>query len=125
MLVYIDNYGRGKSDVAKDPSEYSLSRDVEDIEGIRKALGYEKINVLGHSYGGMVAQQYAIKYPQNVKHLILANSFWTMQIILDRILLSRHDADEVGAAMAGVMLFWTPVTLLQFTISYVTSFKDE
>src|ERR1700683_2683612 len=50
-LVYIDNFGRGKSDTAKNVSEYTLSRDVEDIEGIRKALGYEKINVLGHSYG--------------------------------------------------------------------------
>lgn len=76
-LVYIDNFGRGKSDVAKDPSEYSINRDVEDIEGIRKALGYQKINVLGHSYGGMVAQAYAIKYPQYVKHLIIANSFFS------------------------------------------------
>jgi len=76
-LVFIDNYGRGKSDLAKNVEEYSLNRDVEDIEGLRKALGYEKINILGHSYGGMVAQQYAIKYPQYVKHLIIANSFYS------------------------------------------------
>ncbi len=76
-LVYIDNYGRGKSDLAKDPSEYTINRDVEDMEGIRKAMGYEKINVLGHSYGGMVVQAYAIKYPQHVKHLIIANSFFS------------------------------------------------
>ncbi len=76
-IVYIDNYGRGKSDVAKDPANYSISRDVEDIEGLRKALGYEKINILGHSYGGLVAQQYAIKYPKQVKHLIIANSFFS------------------------------------------------
>src|SRR5271156_5207422 len=44
-LVYIDNFGRGKSDTAKNVSEYTLSRDVEDIEGIRKALGYEEINL--------------------------------------------------------------------------------
>src|SRR3954467_12773626 len=36
-LVYIDNFGRGKSDTAKYASEYSVNRDVEDIEGIRKA----------------------------------------------------------------------------------------
>ena len=77
LLVYIDNFGRGKSDLAKDPSEYCMSRDVEDIEGIRKIMGYEKVNLLGHSYGGMVAQQYAIKYPQHVKHLIIANSFFS------------------------------------------------
>jgi len=75
-LIYIDNLGRGKSDSAKNVSEYTINRDVEDIEGIRKALGYEKVNVLGHSYGSIVAQSYAIKYPNSVKHLIIANGFF-------------------------------------------------
>lgn len=74
-LVYFDGFGRGKSDMAKSPTEYSLANDVEDLEGLRKAMGFEKIAVLGHSYGGLVAQAYAIKYPQQVKHLILANTF--------------------------------------------------
>ena len=76
-LVYFDGFGRGKSDQAKDVKEYSIDRDVEDIEGIRKALGYEKINVLGHSYGGVVAQLYAVKYGNHLKHLIIANSFYS------------------------------------------------
>ncbi|MBI1227079.1 MAG: alpha/beta fold hydrolase [Bacteroidetes bacterium] len=74
-LVYFDGYGRGKSDVAKSPTEYSLDNDIEDLEGLRKAMGFAQINILGHSYGGVVAQGYAIKYPQHVKHLILANTF--------------------------------------------------
>ena len=74
-LIYYDGYGRGKSDTAKDVSEYTLERDIEDLEELRKTMGYSKINVLGHSYGGVVAQGYAIKYPDNVSHLILANSF--------------------------------------------------
>ena len=74
-LVYIDNFGRGKSDTATDVKDYSIDRDVEDIEGIRKELGYEQINLLGHSYGGVVAQLYAVKYPKRVKHLIIADSF--------------------------------------------------
>ena len=75
MLIYFDAFGRGKSDTAKVVSEYSLQRDIEDIEGLRQALKLSKINVLGHSYGGLVAQGYALKYPQNVAHLILANTF--------------------------------------------------
>ena len=74
-LVYYDGFGRGKSDTAVDVREYTLERDVEDLEGLRKAMGFDKINVLGHSYGGVVAQAYAIKYPESVGHLILANSF--------------------------------------------------
>jgi proline iminopeptidase len=74
-LVYYDGFGRGKSDTAKNVSEYTLARDIEDLEGLRRAMGFDKINILGHSYGGLVAQGYAIKYPGNVKHLILANTF--------------------------------------------------
>ncbi len=75
MLVYFDAFGRGKSDTAKDVKEYTLARDIEDIEGLRLALHFDKINVLGHSYGGLVAQGYAVKYPQHISHLILANTF--------------------------------------------------
>ena len=79
-LVYYDGFGRGKSDTAKEVKEYSLERDIEDLEGLRKAMKLDKINVLGHSYGGLVAQGYAIKYPQNTKHLILANSFHSYEM---------------------------------------------
>jgi len=75
MIVYFDGFGRGKSDTARDVKEYSLERDIEDLEGLRKGLGLDQINVLGHSYGGLVAQGYALRYPQHVKHLVLANTF--------------------------------------------------
>ena len=74
-LIYFDAFGRGKSDTANNVTEYSLQRDIEDLEGLRKAMGYSSINILGHSYGGLVAQGYAIKYPDKVSHLILANTF--------------------------------------------------
>lgn len=74
-LIYFDAFGRGKSDTAKDVKQYTLERDVDDIEGLRTALKLDKINVLGHSYGGVVAQGYAVKCPQHVKHLVLANTF--------------------------------------------------
>jgi proline iminopeptidase len=75
MIIYFDAFGRGKSDTASDVKEYSLERDIEDLEGLRKGLGFDQVNVLGHSYGGLVAQGYALKYPQHVKHLVLANTF--------------------------------------------------
>ena len=75
QLIYFDAFGRGKSDTAKDVKEYSLERDIEDIEGLRKAMHLVKINLLGHSYGSLVAQGYAVKYGQNLSHLIIANGF--------------------------------------------------
>lgn len=74
-LVYFDGFGRGKSDSAKDVTEYSLQRDIDDLEALRKAMGYETIAILGHSYGGLVAQGYAIQHQAHTKHLIIANSF--------------------------------------------------
>ena len=75
QLIYYDAFGRGKSDTAKDPKQYTIARDVEDIEGLRKALSLEKVNLLGHSYGSLVAQSYALKYGKNLSHLIIANGF--------------------------------------------------
>lgn len=75
QVIYFDAFGRGKSDTAKNVKEYSLERDIEDIEGLRKALHLNKISLLGHSYGSLVAQGYAIKYGQNTSHLIIANGF--------------------------------------------------
>lgn len=75
QLIYFDAFGRGKSDTAKNVTEYTLDRDIDDIEGLRKALKLDKITVLGHSYGGVVAQGYAIKYPAHLSHVILADTF--------------------------------------------------
>jgi len=75
QLIYFDAFGRGKSDTAKDVKDYTIARDIEDVEGLRKAMGLHKISLYGHSYGSVVAQGYAIKYPENTSHLIIANGF--------------------------------------------------
>ena len=90
-LVYYDALGRGKSDTAKVVTEYTLERDIEDLEVLRKAMGFDKINILGHSYGGVVAQGYAIKYPENVSHLIIANSFHSYLMWQENCDNSNHE----------------------------------
>jgi MATE family multidrug resistance protein len=57
--------------------------------------------------------------------LILSNSFWTLQIATDRILLSRSSSDAVAAAMVAAVLFWTPLMLLQNTANYATTFVAQ
>lgn len=76
-IIYYDAFGVGRSDRAASPSEYHFARDVEDVEGLRKALGLGAVTVLGQSYGGMVAQAYALKYPESVKRLILMSTFYS------------------------------------------------
>ncbi|MFL0353229.1 alpha/beta fold hydrolase [Xanthomarina sp. GH4-25] len=74
-VVFFDFLGRGKSDDAKDVSEYSVENDVELIEKLRQVLGYNKISLVGHSYGTVPAQAYAIKYPEHLDKMVLINGF--------------------------------------------------
>lgn len=76
-VIYFDAFGRGNSDKGKSASDYTLARDVEEVEALRQALKLEKLSVYGHSYGGFVAQAYAAKYPARVNHLILSDIFLT------------------------------------------------
>jgi len=74
-LVFIDERGSGKSSKLEDTRQYTISSMVEDIETVRQALALGKISLLGHSYGGALAQAYALKYQQNLSHLILGSTF--------------------------------------------------
>ena len=56
---------------------------------------------------------------------ILSNSFWTLQITIDRVLLSQFSSDAVAASMPAVLLFWTPFALLQNTANYATTFVAQ
>jgi proline iminopeptidase len=69
QFVYFDHRGQGRS-ARGDKESYTLDNNVEDMEALRQHLGLDKIIVIGTSYGGMVALSYAIRYPQNVSHLI-------------------------------------------------------
>jgi proline iminopeptidase len=74
-VIYFDGFGRGNSEHAKSPSEYTFDHDLDEIEALRQALHLGKIMVYGHSYGGFVAQGYALKYPDSVSKLIISNIF--------------------------------------------------
>lgn len=54
--------------------------------------------------------------------LIVANSFWNLQLTIDRILLGHYSTESLGASMAVMSVFWVPMALLQQTASYVSTF---
>lgn len=76
-LIFIDERGSGKSQGLDDPSGYTVEAMVEDVEAVRKELGLGRIALLGHSYGGVLAQAYALKYQQNLTSLILCSTFFS------------------------------------------------
>ena len=82
-MVYYDQRGSGRSDASVEKN-YSLDRMVEDIEDIRRTLGVEKIYLLSHSFGGIIAVNYAKKYPGHLTGLILANSTLSLNDSVER-----------------------------------------
>jgi proline iminopeptidase len=74
-LIFIDERGSGRSQKVEDSTAYTLENMAEDVEAVRQVLGLGKISLLGHSCGGLLAQTYALKYRQNLSHLILCSTF--------------------------------------------------
>jgi proline iminopeptidase len=81
QVVFIDERGSGRSQKLEDPSGYSVENMVEDVEAVRHALGLGKVSLMGHSYGGALAQAYALKYQTNLTHLILASTWSSTRAI--------------------------------------------
>ena len=74
-FIYYDQLGTGFSDNPNDVAFWDLDRYVDEVEQVRVALQLDKSNfyLLGHSWGGILAMQYALKYQQNLKGLIVSN----------------------------------------------------
>jgi proline iminopeptidase len=81
QLIFIDERGSGHSQGLDDVSGYTVENMVEDVEGVRQALHLNQISLLGYSYGGVLAQAYALKYQKNLSHLILASTFSSTKAI--------------------------------------------
>ena len=74
-IIYYDQLGCGNSDNPNDVALWDLARYVEEVEQVRKALNLDATNfyMLGHSWGGILAMEYALKYQNNMKGLIISN----------------------------------------------------
>ena len=73
--IYYDQLGSLRSDQPDDPELWEIDRFVEEVEQVRQALGLDRDNffLLGHSWGGILATEYALKYQQHLKGLIISN----------------------------------------------------
>jgi proline iminopeptidase len=96
QLVFIDHRGSGRSKKTH-AREYTLENNIEDVEALRKHLGLERICILGTSYGGMVAQGYAIRYPKQVDKLILVVTAPSYRFIDEarKLVLKRGNAKQI------------------------------
>lgn len=81
-MIFYDQRASGGSSGNANSSSITLNNFVMDLEGIRKEFNLDKMNLMGHSWGGLLAMFYAIRYPDNLNSLIListaaaSSDFW-------------------------------------------------
>ena len=102
-LVYYDQRGRGRSAEGVVASDVDIESDVADLDVIREHIGAESVALLGHSWGGVLAMEYATRHSARVSHLILMNTApasaaeWT---VLREHLAQRRPPGDLDAMAA-------------------------
>lgn len=97
-LLQYDCRGQGGSDHPESP--YSMKGHADDLSELLDALNIEEAHVAGISYGGEVAQAFALKYPNKVRSLILMDTVSEVSQELRMVVQSWVDALNTGSALA-------------------------
>lgn len=99
-VVVHDQLGTGASDNPDDASLWTMRRYVAEVEAVRAALGRGKVHLLGHSWGGWLAIEYAVTHPDQLKSAIFSNTSAHMGVHIEE--LRRLIATMGGEALATV-----------------------
>jgi proline iminopeptidase len=73
-VVLYDQRGNGRSSDLKPGQPCGLAEQIADLEALRAHLGAEKIDLLGHSWGGYLVMAYAARHPERIRHLVIVDS---------------------------------------------------
>lgn len=103
--IYYDQLGSGNSDRPTDTALWTLDRFVGEVEQVRQALNLTAADfcLLGHSWGGILAIEYALKYPQNLKCLVISNMMASTPAYNDyatRVLMPAMDQKQLAEVKA-------------------------
>lgn len=74
-VVFYDQLGCGRSDRPDEPSVWDLSLFADEVDQVRRELKLDQVHLLGHSWGGVVAQEYALRQPAGLVSLTLASTY--------------------------------------------------
>ena len=118
-VVRFDNRGVGAT--SKPAGPYSADQLADDARGLVDALGLGKVHLMGVSMGGMVAQRYALKYPDSLRSLTLACTYAAPGPFCSRMFAMWADAAQV----MGVPFVMRDVTLWAFTLDFFRARGDE
>jgi len=73
-VVFYDQRGNGRSSELKEGQPCGLAEQIDDLEALRAHLGFEKFDLLGHSWGGYLVMAYGARHPERLAHLMIVDS---------------------------------------------------
>jgi proline-specific peptidase len=124
-LIFYDHRCNGRSVGAK-ISSMTLENLTADADALRQTLGFEKWAVLGHSFGGNVALEYALRYPQSISGLVLMNTggdqWWVNQNAPELLAKRGFSASAVQAARRFYNGNWTPGEFLPIFMKFMKAY---
>jgi proline iminopeptidase len=97
-LIYYDQRGRGQSVAGVQVGDVTLASDIDDVDRIRRHFQLTSTALLGHSWGTVLALEYALRHPSSVSHLILMNP--APAAASDAVVLRKAYAARLGGDMA-------------------------
>ncbi len=102
-VVYLDQRGSGRSEKHW-KKEYSIDLMVDDLEKLRRLWGVQRIDLVGHSFGTVLAVEYAARYPQHVAHLVLSGAVVDVPAAIDTQCARLQKVDPTTYAKAVAAL---------------------
>ena len=90
-VVLYDQLGSGNSSKPSDPSLWTVDLFLAELATVREALGLDRMHLLGHSWGGMLAQEYALTQPEGLASLVLSSTLSSSLLWREESLRLRAD----------------------------------
>ncbi len=125
-VVFYDQRGVGHSQRLAKNQSCTLADQIADLEALRGHLGFERIDVIGHSWGGYLAMAYAARHPERIAHLVICDSGapkWGDTVFLFKDIFpetwARMEAvafaEELGDSAAAQISFHEYLTMLCYS----------
>lgn len=105
-LIFYDQRASGRSSGVEDTARLTMTQFVNDLERLRVALGLEQMNLVGHSFGGLLAMYYAAAHPQAVRTLLLLDTSpasWALNFPYFRRTIAERQGEAGRRALAAIV----------------------
>jgi len=100
-VIFYDQRGTGQSSKVARDATYTLADQIDDLDALRAHLGLERMDLLGHSWGGYLVMAYAARHPGRIAHLMIVDSaaplFKDTIFLFDQVFPEGSDRERAGS----------------------------